>query len=118
MSLTRLIEKNVEKAFKLSGDLVKRATFKKKTAQGFNFGSAEPQSTASVDVHEDVLMQVRAKRENVAQSVLIILNVSRVGELSQYSEVILDGFHWTIGPTILSNGFVKTIELYRGAPYV
>ena len=111
MNLDGIITKNLTKAFSLSASLLTPATFHLGDGTGFDFGSA----TTTVSGQEDKVVDVLVvKTSNGLQSVRKQLLLERIEGLDVYDTVTLGTEVFSIGQTILDDGYMQIIEVYHG----
>jgi len=113
MRLRPLIERELRRAFKLLEDQAVSATFQKRVATGFNFGTAELVSQEGDEVPAKVIVtKTTRKKEAVAKTLMV--RSSEVGSLSLYAQVLMDdGDLWDIGEVIVDRGYILLLRIVK-----
>jgi hypothetical protein len=112
MSLHALVENQTRKAFLLARDLAVDATFVKKTATGFNFGTAAV--TAGNDgtaVAKVIITETEKEGSKITKTFLV--KSSDIGALGHYAEVVIQGLTWKMGSPLKDSGFILMTQVYR-----
>ena len=114
-SMRNTITKNVEKAFRLAGDLVVRADFIKKTEKTFDFGTSAvnevPESVTNVGVlFIDIVQKDDGKNTHEKE---VYVRTRDIGALDQYDSMITNESIWKIGNAILANDYIIIFKALR-----
>jgi hypothetical protein len=115
MSYKNLIGKNLNVAFNLIKDLKDVVELKKIEAIDFDFSEGlvegEPQNSVFL---EAIVTDVQTSfRDKDTERKLIMMKTSEIGSVDQYSEVVMNGTVWKIGPVVRTDRFISVVELYR-----
>lgn len=115
MAYSNLIDRNLQKAFKMAKDLAILATFRKKTSTDFDFDAATDAVILDTTAVAKILIMKTEKlnSETVRKEFMVI--AKDIGDLTLFDGVDFEGKTWRLGAPIKSNGFVYVLQAY-GAP--
>lgn len=119
MGLNSIIQANVDKAFKLLGDLVVTVTLSKKTASAFDFNLKAPilSSTALASIEAIKLPRKKSRDDSkLAYTDSFLFKSIEIGDASLYDTITLsDGTVWGVVLPITNDGFITTLNVARSA---
>lgn len=116
MAYEALIDRNLNKAFKLAKDLAVEASFML-AQKSFDFNSMKARDEASDTVYAKVvpLETTIAKDKSGTTRVQLMVKSKPLQELKQYASVVFKGNTWKIGSVIKGQGAIWVFEIYREA---
>ena len=116
MSLKRTVQKSVQKALKIIGDLGSTVTIAKKTNEAYDIATATVTSTPSPESIETQGLQEEVRRD-IADSATtlrtsLLLDSNEVGALDGYDLIMISDVTWDL-VSYIDDGYVTTCELRR-----
>ncbi len=116
MDFNSLIDKNVDKAFKILVSLTKDIILTKKAFNDFNFGTGQSSYTSSVlNVRGFVLDAKKITNEHVTVVKSLLIKTKDVGDISSFDLASIDGVNWSFGEFIRNDNYVIQVELVKEA---
>lgn len=112
MRLRPLIQKELRRTFTLLGDVALDANFVKKKATGFNFATASVVTSEDGTVPAKVVVTKTTKGQKSVTKTIMVRS-SEVGSLSLYAEVQMDGSTWSVGDTIVDDGYILMLTIVK-----
>jgi len=115
MGYKALLDTNINKAFNLLKNLADDVTLVKKTANSFSFSTGDVTVTEASSVSTKAIITEVNKKSDVhnIMTKLALLKTQDVGDLNAYDKLTLGGNEWKFGPTINSDNFITTVEIFR-----
>jgi hypothetical protein len=115
MSYSKLIDKNIDRAFKLVKDLAIIATFTKRVDSTFNFNTGIAKNTfESIDV-KVITKNIKkpAAESHNTYSQQIMFKTSDIPDVRLYDAVLIGSIAWKITKYIGNDTFITTVEISR-----
>lgn len=115
MSYQKLVDANVNRAFNLIKDLASNVTLTRKNDPKFDFASATAKFSGSLTVSTKAVVLDSKKKSDDRNTVKreLLLKSKEIGDINEYSTVLINGVQWNIGATISNDEFVTVAEVYR-----
>jgi hypothetical protein len=115
MGYKATLEKNINKAFKMIGDLAISVTLKRKTKSTFNFDTLDVKNTESVDlITLAVITEIKKPTlEHNTRVSSMMLKTKEVGDINLFDSVIINNDIFKIGPVISTDNFITSVEVYK-----
>lgn len=114
MSYSKLIDKNIDLAFKSVKDLAIVITFTGKTSSAFNFNTGIAKNTfESIDV-KAIILDVSKPSENLnTQSQQIMFKTSDIPEPRLYDTILIQDIVWKITKYVKNDMSITVVEVSR-----
>ncbi len=115
MGYKAIVERNVDKAFKLIGDLAITVTLKRKTKATFNFDTLDVKQTLSTDLLTTaVLLETnKSTTEHNTRSASLMLKTKEIGDINLFDSVTIGTDLFKIGPIISTDGYITNVEIFK-----
>lgn len=115
MSYKTLVQRNVEKAFKLIGDLATSVTLVRKSKSTFNFDTLDVKNVEMADLITLAVITETKKStaEHNARVTSMMLKTKDVGDINLFDSVIINSETFKIGPPIFTDGFITNVEISK-----
>jgi hypothetical protein len=113
MSYASMIRRNLRTAFTLLGDLKETVVFGVRSSEEFDFednGHVRTENQVSAEI-----VVVRTKKKSAHSNTTaktILVKAEGLESLSSYDIVTMDGLEWTVGPPLLSDGYIHMLEIF------
>ena len=117
MSYNNLIDRNLDKSFKLAKDLAIDVTLLKKSGISFDFSQGTVAETTSENTSVKMLV-IKAEKLSQKRNVVkktVMLRHKQVGSISIYDSLSENGQIWKFGPKSKDNGFISVLEIFKEA---
>lgn len=117
MNFNKLINANLDKAFRLLRDLAKPAVLNLKSGNSFDFGVGEVvhAQSQSLSIKVVVIESKKVSKSHSAQVQNLLMRKKEVSNLSDYDTVVFSGNTWNIGPLLKDTGNILLVEITREA---
>ena len=114
MGYSALVERNIDKAFKLIGDLANTVTLVRK-ADSFNFSTLNVKSVELANLVTLAVITVVKKptTEHNVKATSMILKTKEVGDINLFDTVIVNSETYKIGPVVSTDGFLTMVEIFK-----
>jgi len=115
MGYRSMVEKNVDKAFKLVGDLATSVTLVRKASSTFNFNTL---GVKNVNLANLITLAIvtnitkNAEDRNVLRTSMM-LKTKEIGDINLFDTVIINNETFKIGAPISTDGYVTTVEIFK-----
>jgi len=109
--MRNLIETNVNKAFKIIGDLKESVVLSSSNATGFNYTTGLPNvSTPSLHTLQAVVTFKKKKDSNstIVELLIVSKQITAITNLDTFDKVTVRGIVYTIIPPWVDNGYTTT----------
>lgn len=115
MSYRAMVENNVDKAFKLIGDLAITVTLNKKTKATFDFNTLDVKTTLLSGIVTNAVMLTNDKRtaEHNTRSVSLMLKTKEIGDINLFDSVTIGTDVFKIGPIISTDSYITNVEILK-----
>ena len=117
MSYKSLIEKQLVKVFNLVKDLASDIVLVKKDNVQFDFNTGKASQGAQSTIATKAIVtdiKKQSKDRNTIEKQIMLKN-AEVGDLNNYSSVVLENITWNMGPIQKNDGFILIATIYREA---
>lgn len=116
MAYEALIDRNLNKAFKLAKDIAVEASFML-AQKSFDFATMKARDNTSDIVYAKVVPfeTTMANEKSGTVRVQLMVKAKPLKELKLYAEVMFNGYTWKIGPVIKGQGAIWVLEVFREA---
>ena len=112
MSYRNPLDQQLRRAFNMVKDLAIDVTLTKKTATGFNFGTGSVTATDDGTIITKAVVTKTVKKDNVTSKTLM-LKTSAVGNIGEYSEIIIEGDSYVFGKPSDDSGYILLITVFK-----
>jgi len=115
MGYNSLVSRNVDKAFKLIGDLANTVTLVRKATSTFNFSTLNIKETDQANLVTTAIISdiKKPSGEHNTKASSLMLKTKEIGDINLFDTVIINNESFKIGPLISTDGFVTTVEIFR-----
>jgi len=114
MSYTNLINKNLNLAFNLIGDLSTDFIFTKTENNSFNFSNSVVSSnTVSVATKGLVVKSEKNSQNTNVINKEIIVKSAELGDIKAFDSVSIQNTTWKLGNIIQDSGYIIRINIFR-----
>lgn len=115
MGYRSMVERNVDKAFKLIGDLAITVTLNRKTKATFNFDTLDVKTTLTPNLITSAVLLDSSKRsaEHNTRSTSLILKTKEIGDINLFDSVTIGTDLFKIGPIISTDGYITNVEIFK-----
>jgi hypothetical protein len=110
MDYGKLIGKQLTAVFKKTVSLQIDVVFHLKSEQKFDYKSGSVSAKDKVTPAKALVVSTTQKLDMVKRQLLI----QRIDQLDLFDKVTMDGQEWTLGQTIVDNGYTQIVEVYHG----
>lgn len=111
--MIKLVDKQLNLAFKVAKDFAKEVTFNLKALE-FNFGDSSV-TTSNTDITSKIIdvKSEKVSKDNTITKKTIMFKRKEVGDINAYDTLTcLDGI-WKIGSVVKDNGFIGVVDIYK-----
>lgn len=115
MGYKSMVERNVDKAFKLIGDLAITVTLNRKTKATFNFDTLDVKTTLTPNLVTSAVLLESSKKtaEHNTRSTSLILKTKEIGDINLFDSVTIGADLFKIGPIISTDGYITNVEIFK-----
>jgi len=115
MGYKAMLERNIDKAFKLIGDLAISVTLVRKTKSTFNFDTLDVKNVESENLLTLAVITEMKKptSEHNTRVTSMMLKTKEIGDVNLFDSVIINNETFKIGPLISTDNFITNVEIFK-----